>query len=220
MKRILFGQLVTMQDGPTAPPIEAGELILDGERFGAINPRPTENFEGETLDLADCLLLPGFVNAHCHLSLTGLAGKIEPGLAFTDWIRRVVAANEALGFTDRLRSLREGAQALSQSGVTSLVDYLSHTGLLPEYADLPFRSLLLQEVIGFASAQAGAVTAVLEDLLKNHTQGNPSLRLGLAAHAPYSVSPALLRNISVLAEKYRCPVSCHVAEVPEESAFT
>ena len=219
MKRIVFGQLVTMAEGPDGTLVENGELMVDGGRIVEVRSTRSDAFAGETVDLSGHLLLPGFVNAHCHLSLTGLAGKIAPGLPFVDWIRQVVQANEALPFTGRLRALREGAQALSASGVTSLVDYVAHTGLIHEYAGLPLRSLLLYEVIGFSPARAGEITSMLDDLLKNHPKGNASLKLGLAAHAPYSVSPALLQNLKVLAAKYRCPLSCHVSEVPEEVAF-
>ena len=52
-------------------------------------------------------------------------------------------------------------------------------------------------------------------------RGNPSsiCQLGLAPHAPYSVSPDLFRSIGQLAQQYHCPVSCHVAEIKEEGRF-
>ncbi len=219
MKRILFGQLVTMAEEPDAPPLENGELIIDGEKIMAINSTPSEKFSGETIDLSDSLILPGFINAHCHLSLSGLKGKIPQGLPFVDWIRRVVKENSALPFTERAKALQEAARLLAQSGVTTLVDYLSHPELLTEYARLPFRQVLLYEVLGFKKNSADEITQQAEALLAEHAGHHGKIQLGLSAHAPYSVSPQLFKKLHDLTEKYDCPWSCHLAEVAEEAEF-
>ena len=43
--------------------------------------------------------------------------------------------------------------------------------------------------------------------------------MGLAPHAPYSVSPALFKETRNMADKLDLPYSCHVAEFPEEARF-
>ncbi|QPJ61736.1 MAG: amidohydrolase family protein [Candidatus Nitronauta litoralis] len=219
MKRILFGQLVTMAEEPDAPPLENGELLIDGENIVAINSQPSESFSGETIDLSDSLILPGFVNAHCHLSLSGLKGKIPQGLKFVNWIRQVVKLNTALPFTERAREMQIAAQEMLASGVTTLVDYFSHPELLPEYAQLPFRQVLLYEVLGFQKSKAEENVRRVESLLKEHTGHDGKIQLGLAPHAPYSVAPELYEKLIELAEKYQCLWSCHVAEVAEEQEF-
>ena len=73
MKRIVFGQLVTMAEGPDGTLVENGELMVDDGRIVEVRSNRSDAFAGETVDLSGHLLLPGFVNAHCHLSLTGLA---------------------------------------------------------------------------------------------------------------------------------------------------
>ena len=45
------------------------------------------------------------------------------------------------------------------------------------------------------------------------------VKRGLAPHSPYSVSPKLFREVKRLADKYKCPLSCHVAEFSEELQF-
>ncbi len=219
MKRILFGQLVTMEGDPDAPPMENGELIIDGENVAAINETPSDNFSGETLDFSDSLILPGFVNAHCHLSLSGLKGKVPQGLKFVDWIRHVVSLNAALPFTERVDAMQAGAQEMLASGVTTLVDYFSHPELIAEYARLPFQQVLLYEVLGFQKNKADEIAHRAEGLLQEHPGHDGKIQLGLAAHAPYSVSPKLFGMLRDLADKYQCPLSCHLAEVPEESEF-
>jgi len=224
LQRVRFGQLVTMADGPGTAPIGPGELILEGERISKIRVPAGDGGtdaegEAEILDLSGHLILPGFVNAHCHLGLSALGGRIGWDRDFTQWIREVVRKNKALEFSARVAAIKTAASAMTRSGVTFLVDYLSQPELLAEYATLPFRQLLLFELLGFPAARAGEVAARAEAWLAEHPDPGNALQLGLAPHAPYSVSPALFQKLKSLAAKFRCPISCHLAEVAEESVF-
>jgi len=216
LTRILFQKLVTM----SGDDYERGELVIDRGRIADVRSGINESFAGITHDWSDCLILPGFVNAHCHLSLSGLHGKVTRQERFVDWIESVVAENAALSWRDRVDALHREAQTLIESGVTALGDYFSHPELLAEYQALPFRQVLFLETLGFQSALAGEKARSVEGLLQEHPAGaGSSIRLAVAPHAPYSVSPALFIELKELADKWCCRYSCHVAEVEEETRF-
>ena len=61
-------------------PIENGELLIKEGEIVAIS--PAEGEAEETLDLSDHLLMPGFVNTHCHLGLSALENKLCPSKTF------------------------------------------------------------------------------------------------------------------------------------------
>ncbi len=212
--RIQFEHLVTMAGEDE---YRQGEIVIEAGRVEAIRNGVSPSFEGETIDLSGHLILPGFVNTHCHLALSGL--KIPRLPQFTDWIKKVVAANQALTWQNRIQGIHAGATTLLRSGVTTLADFLSHPDLMVEYSALPFRQVLFLETLGFQSGQAQGIAHHLEQIFQNHAPSGDKMRLGLAPHAPYSVSPALFKELRRLADHYRCPVSCHVAEVPEEAQF-
>jgi cytosine/adenosine deaminase-related metal-dependent hydrolase len=214
--RILFQKLVTM----SGDDYEEGEILIDQGRIVDVRSGTNESFEGVTHDWSDCLILPGFVNAHCHLSLSGLQGKVVQQKRFVDWIESVVAENAALSWHDRVDALHREAQTLIESGVTALGDYFSHPELLVEYQALPFRQVLFLETFGFQSSLAGEKARSVATLLQEHPAGDGSLiQLAVAPHAPYSVSPALFKELKILADKRSCRFSCHVAEVEEETRF-
>ncbi len=215
LKRILFKKLIPM----TGEEWDDGEIILRDGFIEAIHPQVSASFSGKTYDLSNHLILPGFVNAHCHLSLSALAGKIPQGLKFTDWIKQVVKENESLLWQERISAVHEQTQVMLRSGVTALGDYFSHPELLVEFAQLPFNQILFIETFGFQSAMAENRVQLVEEVLQQISPQSDHLRLGIAPHAPYSVSPVLLKRLRDLADKYSCPVSCHVAEVPEETEF-
>ena len=217
LTRILFRKLVTM----SGDEFEKGELVIDRGRIVEARSGISESFSGGvTHDWSDCLILPGFVNAHCHLSLSGLHGKVARQERFVDWIESVVAENAALSWHDRVDALHREAQTLIESGVTALGDYFSHPELLVEYQALPFRQVLFLETLGFQSGLAGEKIRSMAALLQEHPAGAGSLlQLAVAPHAPYSVSPALFKELKKMADKLDCRYSCHVAEVAEETQF-
>ena len=74
-------------------PIENGAVAVSGNRIvdvGRFDDVKARN-AGNTLDLGEQALLPGLINAHCHLDYTCLRGKIPPQKSFTDWIRAINA---------------------------------------------------------------------------------------------------------------------------------
>ena len=87
---IVRARTVVTMDGA---PIENGAVAVSGNRIvdvGRFDDIKTRN-AGNTVDLGEQVLLPGLINAHCHLDYTCLRGKIPPQKSFTDWIRAINA---------------------------------------------------------------------------------------------------------------------------------
>ena len=197
-------------------PVENGQLIIEQGRIRAILSDISLPVEGELIDLSDCLILPGFVNAHCHLSLSVLKGCMTRRDRFIDWVRLMIAENKMVSWENRVIALRAEAKLMVRSGVTALVDFIPQVELATEYAQLPFRQTLFLEVLGFLPSLAEEKVKDLESILKQNMNREGLTGWGLAPHAPYSVSPQLFREVKRLAVNYRCPVASHVAEFPEE----
>jgi hypothetical protein len=63
-----------------APPIENGAVRIAGNKILAVGewkkfPPPARE---KIIDLGEVILLPGLVNAHCHLDYTDMAGELPP----------------------------------------------------------------------------------------------------------------------------------------------
>src|SRR5580693_2186384 len=89
-----------------APPIENGAVLVLRDRIVVVGawkdfpPQLTSAGRGQILDLGDVILMPGLVNAHCHLDYTGMAGLWPPQKKFTDWIPRMLAAKAEWSYSD------------------------------------------------------------------------------------------------------------------------
>src|SRR5262245_267777 len=69
------------------PTVGNGLLIVAGDRIVAVEPRGSRKAHH---DFGDAAIIPGLVNAHTHLDLTGAAGRIPPSPEFIGWLRGVI----------------------------------------------------------------------------------------------------------------------------------
>src|SRR6266567_7121262 len=105
-KMIVRARVVVTMDGP---PIDDGAVrvmngrIAEAGKFSEVAPA-----NDEILDLGECVLLPGLINAHCHLDYTCLRGKIPRQKSFTDWIRAINEEKSKLSPDHYIASIKEG----------------------------------------------------------------------------------------------------------------
>jgi len=201
-----------------APPIEDGAVFIVGHQIRAVLPwrdlRP--HLAEKVLDLGDVILLPGLVNAHCHLDYTGMAGQLPPPKTFTDWIAAITAAKTGWSYSDYAFSWLRGAHQLLRSGTTTVADIEVMPDLLPEVWDAtPLRMFSFLEMTGIKSRRAPK-DILREAVAQIETLSHSRHRAQLSPHAPYSTLPELLRLTAKLARKRRWRVSIHVAESVQE----
>jgi cytosine/adenosine deaminase-related metal-dependent hydrolase len=156
------------------------------------------------------ILCPGFVNAHCHLELSALRGKIPPGSGMAGFIRTLVEQRREIP-PEAFAPAAEEALAQALAAGTAAFGDICNTGLTAElkarYPHIYFWSFL--EVLGLDESQAEArLEAALE--LAGHFAGHPH---SLSPHAPYSLSPKLMALLAARIEKR---LSVHLLESPGE----
>ena len=71
-------------------PIEDGAVEILGTHITRIGRWSELDSSEAVIDLGDCVLLPGLINAHCHLDYTDMAGLLTAPKSFTDWIQAIV----------------------------------------------------------------------------------------------------------------------------------
>ena len=200
------------------PPIENGAVVISGNKIRAIGPwaelRPRA--DEKILDLGEVMLLPGLVNAHCHLDYTDMAGQLPPPKTFTDWIPLIMAAKANWSFSDYARSWLNGAKMLLRTGTTTVADIEAVPDLLPEVWDAtPLRVFSFLEMTGIRH-QRGPREILYETVEQIDSLSHTRCRALLSPHAPYSTLPELLKLTAEFARKKRLQVTTHVAESEQE----
>jgi cytosine/adenosine deaminase-related metal-dependent hydrolase len=195
------------------PPIEHGVVKIDGGRIVSVDShRPGQ----AVLDLGDVALLPGLVNAHAHLEFSHLQQPLgQTGMPLVDWIRLVI---DERGRGHSAEAIAAGIRESVSAGVTTIGEIA--TARVEDYQPLAgFHLTLLQEVIGFSRARAASALAASEQRLEHAASTSGNIQLGLSPHAPYTVSPELLRQLVDLARRRNLPVAMHLAESTDELKF-
>jgi cytosine/adenosine deaminase-related metal-dependent hydrolase len=192
------------------PPLDGGAVTVAGDRVVAVAGTETPD-----VDLGDVAVLPGLVNAHTHLDLSGLRGRLRPGGDFTAWLRAVICHRRTLSPEQAGTDVRAGLAECLATG-TTLVGDISGAGLSgPELAGAPVWAVVFYELLGLPRPRARAAWQAARAWLAARPAAT-TLRPGLSPHAPYSVRKSLFRATAVRARRDGTPVAIHLAETTAE----
>src|SRR5689334_2386637 len=74
------------------PPIANGWIAVQDGLIASISPGPPPS---GAVDLGNAAVLPGLVNAHTHIELSWMAGRVPPADSFGDWLHALIALRNA-----------------------------------------------------------------------------------------------------------------------------
>ncbi len=198
------------------PPISDGAVQVEGNRIVAVGRwADMIQYSGERIDLGASILLPGLINAHCHLDYTAMAGMIPPPRKFPDWIGAILGLKAEWSYSEYAESWLQGARMLIESGTTTVMDIEAVPELLPEVLQsTPLRVLSLIEMTGVKSRAVPG--AILQEALQHVRRLPHNSGVGLSPHAPYSTAVDLLKLTASKARERKLLISTHVAESAAE----
>jgi len=204
------------------PPICDGAVLTRGGRIEAVGLAAEVRPKGLPFierNFGKAVLVPGLVNAHTHIELSGIEAERVP---MAEWIVDLV--RETRGWSSHLflSSSRIGAVASLSSGVTCVGD-ISASGYSREILSLlGLRGVVFREVLGLIPSEAESI--VLQKVISNNGADGVSreseiLRDGVSPHAPYTTSIPLYRLALEMARGRNWPSATHLAESPEEVRY-
>ena len=213
-------------------PIENGAVAVSENQIvdvGSFDELKTRN-AGNTVDLGEQLLLPGLINAHCHLDYTCLRGKIRPQKSFTDWIRAINAQKSQLSPGDYVTSIKDGFEEAKKFGTTAIANLTAFPQSIAQIRP-PIRTWWFAELIDvrgpervdeLVDAAMDAMRSSLECAdtsalsKRRHVAALQTPKWGLAPHALFTASSSLFRCCQEIAKREHIPLTTHLAESREE----
>jgi cytosine/adenosine deaminase-related metal-dependent hydrolase len=203
------------------PPIEDGGIAVRGSEILAVarwEDLITEHPGALREDLGEVILLPGLINAHCHLDYTMMRGALFGGGEFSAWIQRLNAMRRSLDQSDYLEAISHGLKELRHWGCTTVLNIESFPELIPFLPESPIRTWWFLEVMDVRSRlQTGEALAGAIRFLEQAGEAHGGF--GLSPHAPYTASSDLYALVKLYGEKYHLPICTHLAESEEEMAM-
>ena len=183
---ILRARMVLPMQGP---PIEDGAVvvregrILSVGRWAELESPPA----GQVRDLGEQVLLPGLINAHCHLDYSCMKGRVPYAHSFIEWILALVQLKAATTDGEYLEGFKGGLAELLGAGTTTVLN----VGAFPRFVDRidnpGLRLLWCFELLDFnqpesAETQLQNVEAFIDAHPTRNAQATTATDVALRAH--------------------------------------
>jgi aminodeoxyfutalosine deaminase len=201
----------------SGPPVRDGFVAVADGRITAVGTSPPAH----ALPLGRVVVLPALVNAHTHLELSYLHRRVPAGTNFNLWVSTLMSVRrETAGAASEIAAATRAAIVQARATGTGLIGDVCNTLVtVPLLRDAGMPARVFHELIGFnhpdPAAKVREARASL-DAIATHDD----LRISLAPHAPYSVSPALFTAIRDDLAAHASDVSTvHLGESSEEVEF-
>ena len=140
-------------------------------------------------------IVPGFVNAHCHVELSYMKGLFRKGTGMAGFIDQINALRDSFSPEDKLAFLREAMDDMWEQGVVAMADISNCDDSFAVKAAHPMYTRTFLEVFGAHPAECQEVMRRVRALQEK------AQALGLDAaptpHSCYTMSPDLVTASSV-----------------------
>jgi len=212
MKRFSAQYIITN----TSSPLKRGVVTTDD--YGtiiSIEDTSGNLKESESTEFYNGIIVPGFVNCHCHLELSHLKGLIQQGSGLDGFIFQVRNGRET-----ESRTIYEYACSadndMYNSGISLCADICNSSVTFPVKKNSLISYINLLEVFGIdpekASRRMAEISSVAEEAKKH------DLAYFLVPHSAYSMSLSLLRLLMGKSKNNKT-TSVHFAETAAEKEF-
>ena len=168
-------------------------LITDGS--GVIIDLVNIEEAGDGIEEFKGIISPGFVNAHCHLELSHLKGRIPENTGLVEFVKQVMN-NRSKGNEQQLEAMEQADSKMYHSGIVAVGDICNSTDSIAVKQSSKILWHNFIEVSGFVGDTANArleAMKLVSDQFKNELPFQPKT---LSPHAPYSVSKKLFHLLN------------------------
>ncbi|MBR1705306.1 MAG: amidohydrolase family protein [Bacteroidales bacterium] len=161
----------------------------------------------------DGAVVPGFVNAHCHVELSYMKGLFRKGTGMAGFIDQINALRDTRSPEEKVRDLAAAMDLMWERGIVAMADISNCADSFAVKARHPMYTRTFLEVFGTEPEDCGAVMASVRTL--QAVAEGFGLDAAPTPHACYTMSPELVTAASV--EGLRCGfLSYHSEESGEE----
>ncbi len=174
--------------------------------------------DGSSAEELSGILIPGFINTHCHLELSHMRGAIQTGTGLIDFIFGVLTGREY--DADQIsKAISEADHAMYTSGIDAVGDICNtlHTSECKARSQMRYAN--------FVEAYDLWQGPETSPLFLSHLETYASIAIKekdykiLVPHAPYSVSQAAFAKILDVNQSKAGTISIHNQETPDENRF-
>lgn len=195
---------------------ESCVLILD--EYDNFKEIANENsLDKESIQYYKGIICPGFVNAHCHLELSHLFGKITPNTGLPQFAKEIIIKRSRSSEQEIEEHMVLADNYMFENGIVAVGDISNNTASIRAKKQSSMYYHTFVELIGLAPERKESVFKSGVQVIKEFKE--QGLTASLAPHAPYSTSTALIKLIAEYDSEINSVFSIHNQESEEETKF-
>jgi len=196
-------------------PIKNGIIELDNSnRILKIIDTQGNLEESRNLEFYNGVIVPGFINSHCHLELSYLKNELPKGIGLPQFLSNIVRLKKEDNTNKILKSIELFDTKMRANGIVAVGDICNTTNTISVKIKSKIAYYNFIEVLG-----QGTNTFEVFEFNKNlyNTFRENNLQASITLHAPYSVSTEILSLIKHEAEISNTILSFHNQETESEN---
>lgn len=195
-----------------------GSMVLITSEKGIVQDIVHESEAGEDIQQFNGLLCPGFVNTHCHLELSHMAGLVPEGTGLPAFLTSVMEKRGQQDVAAQEAAMKKAATTMWESGISAVGDICNGTATLALKQDSPLYYHSFIECMGFVPDFARQRYEYSLDVLREFSALNgPQHSCSIVPHAPYSVTDTLFEMLAATPDN--TPISIHNQECEAENSL-
>lgn len=198
----------------SSAPIEKGVIVIN-EQGEIVEIGQREDYEQSDLENYPGVIVPGFVNTHCHLELSHMKGKVNTGTGLIPFITNVVQFRD-IPQEEILAAIAAADQEMYDEGIVAVGDISNQLDTVATKNASKIRYYTFVEMFDFLqNANAEQTFQQYHAVFEGQSDSNGNQK-SCVPHAPYSVSEQLFAKINATNATNNITVSIHNQETPHE----
>ena len=212
---IVTGDAETLRDGAVVVD-EAGQVVEVGAAAEVLTRHagaPVERIHG--------VVLPGLVNAHTHLELSALRGRVPGGAGFVPWVEQMIGVRAESRPEDDSDAIEQAVADLDAFGTSAVGDISNSMSAVRPLARRGFVGRVFHEVFGIERGPLEERVAALPKIVEERVGEwpTPELVYTPTPHTLYTTHAAVVRRLARDARERGSRISLHLAEHAAERRF-
>lgn len=183
LRRVTASYVYTLE---ADEPIRNGYVEYDDADGRILNVGVCDSSE----EVAPGAIVPGFVNAHCHVELSHLHGKFVKGTGMAGFIDQINALRDWAGRDAKQKLVKEWMDRMWERGVSAMADISNDDSSFEIKASHPMYTRTFLEVFGSEPEMCDGVMADVAQL-KTVAEAH-GIDAAPTPHSCYTMSPQLL----------------------------
>jgi len=197
----------------TSMPIKDGIVAVDEEGViqGIYDPISFTPTDKAKVEKHNGVIIPGFINAHCHIELSHMKGIVPKGTGLPSFLSKVMTTRAA-SMKKIDDAMAKADKEMYENGIVAVGDHANtdNSSKLKEDSQILYHTFV--EVLGIEPEEAEFKLKEAKSLTQEFRNGHVSI----TPHAPYSCSKILFKKFKKIVSETNI-ISIHNQESEEEN---